>query len=186
MDTLVTFRWFIASRQPFASFWKLRIMWSEFMPRCSTEKDEEWKKKRAPGCLVYIGGDILPSYMGIVTYPVEQDPHWTNQDDSWNPYPAVFFFLFVAQMARVFLKPRLPFGSDVWHPNVITCFHRGMNDWNGWSRMNSPWIPHVILWWWKVSSLFLWWTSNFWYKIHRNASKCIYLQTLWFLTIHGF
>ncbi len=31
-------------------------------------------KKRAPACLVYIGGDILPSYVGIISKTIKRIP----------------------------------------------------------------------------------------------------------------
>ncbi len=50
----------------------------------SSSKPEIWKEKnslsnekRAPGCLVYIGDEILPSYIGIIKN-YYKDPYYDN------------------------------------------------------------------------------------------------------------
>ena len=63
----------------------LRIFGDWLPPKVALKKNMEWKnltleelarwvqmsnEKRAPGCLGFIGDEVLPSYMGIIIKPV--------------------------------------------------------------------------------------------------------------------
>ncbi len=50
------------------------------IPECNKH---QLSNEKNPGWLVYIGGEILPSYIGIIIGHEIRIPIKTNQDDSW-------------------------------------------------------------------------------------------------------